>query len=412
MAAKGPLRVTVSFIPAISYKRATFLLTTECCVQNAPLGPSYDDEPFDVDVLCAKLEIAKREREEREAASALRRQVRQAVRNSQDESRRRSRPQLVIDPNKTHSRNSSYAEQTCSPRSIRSTDQPLSWADVTINIPEHRAIDAAALGPRAAGGGGYVHSTNVSRSALHEEATRNQSTPPQSTTKRNPFSLLKSLTGDDTELRTRRTLIKDRPEDVAKRRSQTSPLLQHRICNDPSTNPLIDSTRPSMTHGDDYQSMNYLSEYAVCFDTSPARENRNDWDFVQSPQSVKAPGSQLIDRPEWTSARGESLDGMRSFLNLSSMLKKDKKDKNVRASVVEVQAPPAATNDSEAVVPRSRPHTRSQTAPEDIICEAVERIEQDQRGKKRRSMGAFLQTILLPSQSHHTMSNASHCVAI
>lgn len=167
-----------------------------------------------------------------------------------------------------------------------------------------------------------------------------------------------------------------------------------------------------MTHAADFQSMNYISEYAVCFDTSPAKECSDDWGMFQSPQSIKPPAPLPIDRPEWAGRR-DSVDGMRSLLNLSSMLKKDKKDKSVRASVVELQPPPPPPTDtSQAMVPRSRPHTRSQTAPEDLICEAVKRIEQDQRGKKRRSMGAFLQTILLPSQSHHTMSNAAHCVAI
>ena len=57
-----------------------------------------------------------------------------------------------------------------------------------------------------------------------------------------------------------------------------------------------------------------------------------------------------------------------------------------------------------------RPHTRSQTAPEELIYDAATRLQRAEKAKtakKRRSVGNLLQSLILPN---HSMS--MHQVAI
>ena len=316
--------------------------------------------------------------------------------------RRRSRPALSIVQNNNTSQ-TSLPEHTRSTPSARFSMQNLSWSNVNLSIPEHRAIDAAVLSPPGEDRE-ERHNVIVSRSTSTNREQPIQQTP---TKRRNPFALFKSFSSEDTTPATKRTLLKDRPDDVAKRRSTVSLLL--------STSK-HDSARPSINTDN---SMNYISEYAVCFDTSPIRADENTDPLIASPKALSP-----SERPRWAS-RGDSNEGMRSFFNLPSMLKKERKEQP-RFTVEEVSAEPPAA------VPRSRPHTRSKTAPEGLICEAVRRIEEQKqqqesyhqlqllqqqqqqplqaRAKKRRSMGALLQTILLPN--HYGTNASTHCVAI
>lgn len=202
------------------------------------------------------------------------------------------------------------------------------------------------------------------------------------------MSFFKSLTSDGSDSRSRNLLTQNRPEDVAKRRSLTSPLLQTRFKNDSSTNQdRIDSSRQSASD----HSMSFVNEYCVSFDTCHSRPNGEQHvDMVESPQSL---------RPLPT-----------HNLSLPLIMKKDRMGR-VRESVDEFSAPaPQVPSAAPLRPPRPQPHTRSNTAPEGLICEAVRRIELEERGKKRRSMGALLQSMLMP---HHSVNNASsHCVAI
>lgn len=92
------------------------------------------------------------------------------------------------------------------------------------------------------------------------------------------------------------------------------------------------------------------------------------------------------------------------MLNLSSVLKRDKKDKS-EARVDEIHDTYLDDDDDDPLF--RRPHTRSQTAPEGLICDAAARIKEQKKAKKRRSVGGLIQSLLLPN---HSMS--MHQVAI
>ncbi len=338
-------------------------------------------EPFDINDLCARLEVAKREREEKDAARELRHQVREAVKREEREqrpttARRRPKPTLLVDVSNDWSRVSI-------PGLSPLQDNSASRSYFIDSIPEHTTSPSAAI------------QTGPTPPLSAGDGDRSRETPTR--TKR--MSFFKSLTSDGSDTRSRNILTRDRPEDVAKRRSLTSPLLQTRFKNDSSTNQdRIDSSRPSASD----HSMSFVNEYCVSFDTCHSRPNgQQHVDIVESPHSLKP---LPIHNPDW------AYPSERRLLDLPLMLKKDRKDR-VRASVVEISAPAPQVPSAPALrAPRMQPHTRSNTAPEGLICEAVRRIEREERGKKRRSMGALLQSMLLP---HHSVNAASsHCVAI
>lgn len=136
--------------------------------------------------------------------------------------------------------------------------------------------------------------------------------------------------------------------------------------------------------------MSFINEYCVSFDTTDSYPHI---DMVESPQSLK-PLAYPVER---------------NIMSLPSMLRKDKKEK-VRAWVDEVAVRQTEEGSVPIIAARSRPHTRSNTMPEGLIAEAAQRLDTSERGKKRRSFGAFLQTMLLPGHSANIASN--HCMAI
>ncbi|KAK5175699.1 uncharacterized protein LTR77_000838 [Saxophila tyrrhenica] len=352
-------------------------------VTNGADGPSVQTEPFDIDDLCARLEVAKREREERDAARELRKQVREAVKRDGTDgrpttARRRPKPTPLIDANVS---NDWSQVQIPGLSPLRSDHLRLNLID---SIPEHSTPPFRSPST--------TRSIPTSPLAPGDNGDRSHDTP----TKPKRLNFFKSLTSDDSDSRLRKPWTKQRPDDVAKRRSQTSPLLHTKFRNDST----IDHQIYSHPHAE--HSMSFVNEYCVSFDTGD--HDRHD-QIVESPQSLKP---LPIDRPEWAYHHSE-----RSLLNLPLMLKRDKKDRT-RASVDEVPGPPQQQRDLSGNAQRSRPHTRSQTAPDGLICEAVRRIEQGQSGKKRRSMGAFLQTMLLPGPGVNAGGGggSSHCVAI
>lgn len=94
---------------------------------------------------------------------------------------------------------------------------------------------------------------------------------------------------------------------------------------------------------------------------------------------------------------------MRSLLNLGTILRKEKKD---RPQFRMEEIPDPIQEDEEDPYAR-RPHTRSQTAPEELICDAAIRLKKEDKTKKRRTVSNLLQSFIAPN---HSMS--MHNVAI
>jgi hypothetical protein len=396
----GPLRVMVSSLSVDARARPEHadILAID---QN---GPSFQTEPFDIDELCARLEVAKREREEREAASALRKQVRAAVRNGERNasklSERRSKTAPTI--NTSHS-NNAYAQQHARPPLASPTK--VVRGNTYANIPTRELVQSPISqvvspydDPREQEGTQYF----ASRTTSTDDTNASRQTPTQNLSKRRSFLLFKSATNDESDIRTRRVLTKDRPEDIAKRRSVTSPLLQTRFHNDSAVDQ-SSADSPSIPRVKGYQprSMGFVNEYTACFDTSEDTP-QDSFDLFDSASGMRP---LPIDCPGWAAPP----DTNRSLLNLPSLLRKDRKDKEKsRATVTEIR-PPTPPPEHTIAPPRTRPHTRSNTAPEGLICEAVRRIDAEDKRKKRKSFGALLQNLLIPNQ---TVEAHPHCVAI
>ena len=205
-------------------------------------------------------------------------------------------------------------------------------------------------------------------------------------TKRSSFTVLKHFTSNDREqLRRIGNAASERPNQLDKRRSQTVPFFKSKFMSSKPqlapTNEYKDSCRPS---DEDHSLGGFVNEYTISFDTCPVKESiRHQANGIEQ-QRYPPP-----ERPRW--AQNE---GTRSFLNLSSVLKRDKKDRS-EARVDEVHD----THIDEEDALFRRPHTRSQTAPEGLICDAAMRILEQKKVKKRRSVGGVLQSLFLPNHS-------------
>ena len=354
-----------------------------------------DDDYLDVDLLCAKLEAAKREREEREAASRLRKQVRHQVRTDSNVSKESERPHL----SKRSSANdgSKRASWYKLPNKFRQ-----SYSTVNVLIPEHEREQPFDLISPVIDHGVFDQEDQdivlLSRGSTPDEDDERRRH--QIKTKRSSFTVLKHFTSSDREHLWRiGNAEKDRPEE--KKRSHTVPFFRSRYLSSKlSLAPAKkDSCRPSDV---DDSLGGFVNEYTVSFDTCHVKET-----IRHQAQAPARPTAAPVQRPKLGSN-----EGMRSLLNLSSMLKRDRKDRT-QAQVEEIHLPlyhdhdyDYDYDDDDDIMAR-RPHTRSQTAPEEIICDGATRLQKAEKVKKRKSVGSFLQTLLLPN---HSMS--MHQVAI
>lgn len=350
--------------------------------------PSYEDGYLDIDLLCAKLEAAKREREEREAASRLRRQVRNAARNDSNASRENERPQLQ----KKTSTNDGSSKRTSwykLPATFRKS-QPA----ISLNIPEHETEHFDFISPVLDNGVLDQEDREIvllSRGSTPEENSdwKRQ----QLKAKRSSFTILKHFTSNDREqLRRIGDTAHERPG--SGNRSHTVPFFKSKYSSSRpnlpvfNTNECKDSCRPSDVD-DSFGGL--VNEYTISFDTCHVKEN-----IRNQPIQPERPTAAPIQRTKLGSN-----EGMRSKLSLS-FLRKEKKDKS-QCHVEEIPAP--LYEDEEETYFR-RPHTRSQTAPEELICDAATRLKEE-KARKRRTVGNMLSSFLVPN---HSMS--MHQVAI
>ena len=307
------------------------------------------------------------------------------MRNSSNASRVGDRPQL----SKTHSGNDGSKRTSWYklPSKFRH-----SYSTVNVNnIPEHEPEETFdMISPVLAEEDRDI--VLISRgSTPDEDANQNRR---QLKAKRSSFTVLKHFTSSDREqLRRIGNTESERPNQLDKRRSQTVPFFKSKFMSSKpqlvSANEYKDSCRPS---DEDDSLGGFMNEYTISFDTCQVKDSLRHQ--ANGTEQLRPPPT---ERPRW--AQNE---GMRSFLNLSSVLKRDKNDRS-EARVDEVHD---TYIDEEDPLFR-RPHTRSQTAPEGLICDAAMRIKQEKKAKKRRSVAGLLQTLLLPN---HSMS--MHQVAI
>lgn len=336
-----------------------------------------DDEVLDIDLLCRKLEAAKREREEREAASRLRKQVRENVRNNSGSSREDDRPRLwkTSSEDNASKRRSWYKPfgQSCQQQSFSTTN---------INIPEHEPIRCEDLiSPVLAEED--RDTTLLSRCSTPDEEISQERQ--QTKAKRSSFTVLRRFASNDREKVQRiKDADNDRPES---KRSQTVPQFKSKYF---SPNAHLEHSRPqdSCRPSDEDESIGgFINEYCISFDTCHVKETMR-----HQAVSVKRPKQPPQDRPRL----GQN-EGMRSFLTLPSAFKRDKKDR-AQARVEEIRPADIDEEDDPAF---RRPHTRSQTAPEELLCGAVDRLKREEKAKKRRSMGGMLSSLLLPNHGTH-----------
>lgn len=350
--------------------------------------PNQEDDYLDIDLLCAKLEAAKREREEREAAARLRKQVRDGVRHDSNTSRDSERPRLS--KRTSTSDGSKRASWYKLPTTFRKSA-------IHVNIPEAEPVESLDFISPVLDHGLFDEEDRdivlLSRSSTPDEGPERKR---QIKAKRSSFTVLKHFTSNDREqLRRIGNPALDRPSS-ANKRAQTVPFFKSKYLtskpNLAATNELKDSCRPSDV---DESLDGFLGEYTISFDTCHVKETIRHQ--AQATERRERPTAAPVSRPKLGSN-----EGMRSLLNLSSMLKKDRKDKP-QFRVEEIHAAPEEDDEYQHA---RRPHTRSQTAPEGLICDAVTRLKNEEK-KKRRSVGGLLQTLLLPN---HSMS--MHQVAI
>ena len=349
-------------------------------------------------LLCKKLEVAKRERDEREAAALLRKQVRESVKKGgyvprHADSKRcsttsvidvRERPSWYKSPTKLEKRFWDDGKQG------GNVERP--YTSVTVDIPKDGPIDSYDLiSPELdQDENGRVL---LSRGSSPCEGDYFSQQRNKNRIKRSSFAILKDFgTSNRDETRRNANTSNVRPGDTAKRRSQTLPLLvkskffrSKQDMNAASEN----AQKRSKTGTDELESPGLLNEYTISFDTCRVKEEvcRRD-DYLERPRP------QPMQRPSWARR-----DGMRSLLNLPLILKKDKKEQ----PAADVQEIHDEVLDNEEPAAR-RPHTRSQTVPDEMICRPVSNhTNKEEKIKKRRTVGDLLQTILLPkhSMSHH-----------
>ena len=355
-----------------------------------------EELPFDANLLCTKLEAAKRERDEQEAASTLRKQVRDSVRKGnhgrQRSEREWSSTTSVVDlrdrsnwyklPPKTqqyfwqNGRQYSYPKQVHPKADIDIPEDPINTVDLTSRVAGEAEGTPVLVSPCSPTG-------DVDSFSQHLKRNR---------TMRRSFAILKDLALSSPEVAGRVMNQDDRrPTDTAKRRTQTLPILETKfVPTQRRSNTASESTdvlSPSRKRGQGPEATGGpMSGYTNSFDTCQVKEQigRQD-DHVERPRPLP------IQRPSWTRS-----DGMRSLLNLPLMLKKDKMS-------VEIEELKDPWLDGEA--PARRPHTRSHTAPEELISSAVSRTEK-QKAKKRRTFGGLFQTILSPNygMNHHALA--------
>jgi hypothetical protein len=268
---------------------------------------------------------------------------------------------------------------------------------LNVNIPEHEPEQQLDLISPIIDHGVLDHEDQdivlLSRTSTPDEDAERRR---QTKAKRSSFTVLKHFTSADREhLRRIGNPDHDRAED--NKRSHTVPFFRSKYLSSKQNLATAkeckkDSCRPSDV---DDSIGGFVNEYTISFDTCHVKET-----IRHQAQAPARPTAAPVQRPKLGSN-----EGMRSLLNLSSMLKKDKKDRT-HTAVEEIHVPIDHNYDDDDPIAR-RPHTRSHTAPEELICDAATRLNKAEKAKKRRSVGGLLQTLLLPN---HSMS--MHQVAI
>ena len=262
----------------------------------------------------------------------------------------------------------------------RFEDSKQLWATVNIDIPEEEPIDAVDVVSPEVDQDEHNHIL-ISRSISTDDAESINRRQKKEKVKRRSFMVLRDLALGD-----RDATPKKRPNDTAKRRSQTLPLFKSKFMFAKQDSPTTCEPKEVPPPSDSVMDLTgFENEYTISFDTCHARE-----EICYSPESIQRPKLSPLGRPSWSAG-----EGMRSLLSLS-LPKRDKKDRTsvgleeIKDSLEDDDAPPPIYR---------RPHTRSQTAPENLLREAAARLKKEEKAKKRRSFGGLLQTILLPNHS-------------
>ena len=269
MAAKERIPGNVSFcVKHNLWGRRIDCADTEKQPQVYKKRPTQGDDFLDVDLLCAKLEAAKREREEREAASRLRRQVRDQVKTGSNASKDRERPHTSrrTTVNDGSNRRASWYKL---PNKFRQ-----SLSALTVNIPEHQPEEPFDLISPIIDRGVLDHEDQdivlLSRTSTpDEDAERRRQ---QIKAKRSSFTLLKHFTSSDREQLWRiGNSDYDRPED--NKRSHTVPFFRSKWLsskhNLAPAKECKDSCRPSDV---DDSIGGFVNEYTISFDTCQVKE--------------------------------------------------------------------------------------------------------------------------------------------
>ncbi|KAK3697306.1 hypothetical protein LTR37_017539 [Vermiconidia calcicola] len=382
-------------------------------VTNVAKGDPHSivDDGLDIAELCARLEIAKyeveerdryerekHEREEQDAAAQLREQVRAAVQNGTHNlreplSKHRSRSTPLIDTNKN--KFSYHLPERPTIRAVGSNiDAPRCTACEETALETDTAVTELVMRPSA------VQRDELDRVFLSRRNSNSGASarPTTRSAKRGSFAILKRFAVADVKINHRPTeLVRPKSEHAVKRRSQLLPVGQSQFVQvkrgELTTYEWMDLPRPRTAprHAADSSTTlvnEWLLPYSWKVETNaPAQRPRTaPKQFQQSPP----------ERPRFTPC-GEGKEGRRSWLNLPLRLKKDKKDAT-RVDVVEVAEEPAVATSP----PRFRFHTRSHTAPAGVLSEAALRLKKEERRRKRQALTAALQTAFLPN---HTLSH-------
>ena len=374
---------------------------------------------LDVDLLCAKLEAAKWEQDE---AARRRRQKRRALRNSncipQNEANEvmwaSTRMLQGIDrPRRSDSTEKAKTQPTRDVR--RGADQQSIYAAINNWISENEAIRHAAVmstpGLDCLDTDNRPHSRRSSIGDIG--ATRPKLVKDKS--KRRSLANFLDLVTSPTEKSSQTPQKKsERPGDSASRRSETDPLVRRKPLpvsrGSWTTYERIEIPRHSIAQDEIVESpMGFVNEYTVSYDTCELRE-----EYGRLSDCSLRSNRQSHDRPLWVERSRSDITGLRnrSLLNVPSMLKKDKTQAKCEEVLAELPALTESQGLSETLDytarTRYRPaHVRQKSSPENMITDAVTKIKQEERAKKRQTILGFCQGIIMP---HHSMSY--HGVAI
>lgn len=325
-------------------------------------GPSIQEQPFDIDLLCAKLEVAKLEQD-----AARRRRHRQSA----------ELPSLT--ENHRHSMIIPGAESRFQAPHIQDTKKR-SPSDLKKTKHLFAALNVGKSRSEAVRDSAYFDALNFD-TAQHIDSRRSSAgdydaVPPhfRDTSNRQSVDMAANLDSS--------------PKDTAKRRSRTFPLFSR----------ITPKSRPMSSYGNLYapdrnssydespaSPMGLVNEYTISYDLADIIKEEH----TQKPRRTIEKRRESFEKPLWASGTRS-----RSLLNLNALLKKDRTE--VRTEEVVVLDDIPEHEHGRPLTSANGYHTRQKSLPIDLNKEinmSGPILRNTERERKRSSFVAFFKKL-------------------